>query len=206
MAITMNTVFKLFFIACKPDWGLSAFLTETIQKDIARFKILSLPINNRIAINILSEEEFYKRRSLSSKKVEPFSSALAYVDSSIHAIQFPDISPFFSREAYLKMIRHECVHVLQLLASQVRPTSLEWLYESVACAVAEQQQVIGEPIPSWETFSQCFYIVPNCYAIAYQFGIKLLDHYSIPEILQLSKSRDKCVTSCRQLYQNLFSR
>lgn len=201
----MNSVFRLSFVDCNPDRSLSEFLAETTHNDIAQFQIPKLPENNRITINILTKDEFVRRRFLRRLEMKPFASLVAYVDSSIHAIQFKEIA-FLSRECYLKILRHECVHILQLLASQVRPTSFEWLYESVACAVAEQQQEIREAVPSWETFSQCFYTIPNCYAIAYKFGVALLDHYTIPEMMRLSKSRDKCTSSCRQLYQKLFNR
>lgn len=202
----MSSCFRVSYHRCRPDEELKVFLENTIEADCQRFQVRHLIIVNPIQIDVLQRNEFEHAWKPRFQNNPGGDVPVAFVDDCVRVVHRSDALLSLSRDSYFRIIRHECVHVLQLLASQVRPISLEWLYESVACAVAEQQQEIREAVPSWETFSQCFYTIPNCYAIAYKFGVALLDHYTIPEMMRLSKSRDKCTSSCRQLYQKLFNR
>ncbi len=202
----MNLVFSLTFVECKPDPELFTFFATTIQEDTIRFQIPPLPERYRIEVAILTEDEFVRTRSTSRVTFATLQNPIAYIDSSIHVLHYSHVSAFCERKSYLKTIRHECVHALQLLASQVHPKNYPWLYESIACAVAEQKQIIPETIPAWKTFVEHFYEIPGCYAIAYHFGCALLHRFSIPEIIQLSKSNTECFTECQRFYKIAFNK
>ena len=202
----MNTVFRLTFLGCRPDPELFTFFSTTIQEDIVRFWIPPLPERYCIEVSIQSEDDFVRNCSTTLDTFADSQNPIAYIDSSIHVLHYSYISAFCERKSYLKIIRHECVHALQLLTSLVHPKNCQWLYESIACAVAEQEQPISETIPAWETFVEHFYEIPGCYAIAYHFGSALLHRFSIPEIIRLSKSNAECVAECQRLYKEVFNK
>lgn len=104
------------------------------------------------------------------------------------------------------MILHEIVHVLQRIATRVPPEQFIWLYEAVACYLAEQSAEIsqsGNPV-SWDTVKQNFYTVPGCYGIAYHLGKALLSGCPPGDVIARCSDVPRCETICAETYAGLF--
>lgn len=165
-----NHVFALKYWNCLPNKDLLFFLQEKTSLDIIDFGIPALPQQLKIELEVMSYN-FFKKKLYStnlSPSIRQF--CVAYSDSSIHCAEYASIPQPMPIEKYLKAVRHECIHVLQHLVTRIKPQNAVWLYESVACARAEQIAERPTVVPSWEDFITNFYGQSNCYALAYVYG------------------------------------
>lgn len=201
-----NSVFKLQFINCDVDHGLKRFLSHSIMKDVRLFNIPVLPSQIRIPIQILNERDFKNELRTASRNDFGIRNCFAYTDSHVHVLSYQDLKGKVARTDYLKMIRHECIHVLQHLSSRIAPRELIWLYESVACVIAKQFRNTPLNPPTWFNFTRHFYAVPECYAVAYHFGKAMLKAYSLKDLIDLSKRKKECLQLSRRIYKSTFNK
>lgn len=201
-----NHVFKLVYKNCQPNEKLSAFLEEKIHQDIIEFGTPSLPDNLKIEVEIISRDVFFKKLSATTISRSIQHCCMAYSDSSIHCIDYKSVSEEISLENYFKAIRHECIHLLQHLATQVVPQTAIWLYESIACARAEQQTLKPTTTPSWADFVVNFYEHPTCYALAYIFGKELLKNIPLSTLNERCHNFDAFTKVCETIYNATFSK
>lgn len=202
----MNSVFSLQFNNCCVDRGLQAFFARSIMKDVELFNAPLLPQPLRIPVQILHVRDFEAHKRTASlpeiRKVDSY----AYSDSQIYVLAYPHLEGKIYRVDYLKMIRHECIHILQHLVSRVPPNDMIWLYESVACAIAKQHtKKLFEP-PDWFTFSNDFYSIPHCYEVAYIFGKALLEAFPLSDLIALSRRKRECCRESEKIYKWVFSK
>lgn len=202
----MNSVFRLQFINCSVDPGLKLYFSGSIMKDVTLFNVPALPRQLRIPVQILAEEDFESHKKHTSLIELGAEDCYAYSDSKIYVLSFQHLKQDICRADYLKVIRHECVHILQHLASKVPPADMVWLYESIACAIAEQHNDECFVPPAWSRFINNFYATPYCYETAYRFGKALLDRYPVSDLMSLSSRKRECFGLLRALYEEVFSR
>ena len=200
-----NNVFTLEYKNCIPNETLSLFLQEKTSQDIIEFGIPQLPEQLKIEIEILPSDCFLKKLSKTNLPCPIHRFCTTYSDSFIHCIDYAAIHQQVSIEKYLKSIRHECIHILQHLATRIAPQSAVWFYESIACARAEQKNETPTKIPSWNDFSTNFYEQPACYALAYTFGEGLLKHIPLGMIAKQCENFDCFTKECENLYDKIFS-
>lgn len=99
---------------------------------------------------------------------------------------------------FKKQIIHECVHAFQAYYSLVLPNKYIWLYESIACFLADQYVKRDEVNNvSWDDFVNSFYLIDGCYAIAYSYGKTLFDSLGIKVLERIKQP---------QLYWNEFEK
>lgn len=201
-----NSVFNLQFINCDIDQCLKRFLSHSAVKDAHLFNIPVLPSQLRIPLQILNMEDFKSQLEVAPHNEFGIRNCVAYTDSHVHVLSYQHLKEKIARTDYLKIIRHECIHVLQHLSSRVPPHELPWLYESVACAIAEQCMNIPLKPPTWFSFTRHFYALPECYAVAYHFGKAMLNTYSLKDLIALSKRRSECLRLSRKIYKSTFSK
>lgn len=200
---------NVFSIICNNsslEKKLLKYLNNEISQDISEFNIPVLPPALKINIEFLSYENYLRKRSASNIPNSTYHFCIAYSDSSIYCVDYnclPHSMPF---EKYLKIIRHECIHVLQHLATQITPQSAVWLYESIACARADQKTENPIKIPPWNDFVTKFYEQPDCYALAYVFGINLLKHIPLGVLAKQCENFDFFTKECEMIYGEIFSK
>ena len=204
--VVFNNVFTLAYKNCTPNETLSLFLQEKTSQDIIEFGIPHLPEQLKIEIEVISHDSFLKKLSETSLPCPIQHFCITYSDSFIHCIDYAAIYKQVSVEKYLKSIRHECIHILQHLATLIAPQSAVWLYESIACARAEQKTATPTKIPSWDDFVTKFYAQPDCYALAYTFGINLLNHTSLNMLAKQCENFDFFTKECEKIYSKIFNK
>lgn len=201
-----DNVFNIVYLDCLPNESLYPFLKREISYDIIDFDIPSLPAQHQIEKEIITYNSFALKLLKKNLPESISRHCIAYSDSSIHAIDYAEIPTDIPLENYLKAIRHECIHILQHLATRIPPHSAIWLYESVACARAKQQAPRPAEIPTWLDFVTQFNAMPNCYALAYVFGTGLLNHFSLGEIIKRCNNFASFVDECKKIYFEVFNK
>ena len=201
-----NQVFSLVFKNCLPNEYLRFFLQVKTSQDIAVFNVPNLPAEYHIEIEVLPYQDFISKMRNAKLPAIIHPHCIAYSDSSIHCVDFASISKLISHEDYLKSIRHECIHILQHLTTKIQPQSAVWLYEAIACALAEQSTPTPRTAPSWKDFVTNFYEHPNCYALAYTFGVKLLEYIAPTILAEQCKNFNFFTKECEAIYCKIFSK
>lgn len=199
----MTGLFYLEFVDCEDDIPMESFLAHVIVQDCRLFGIQML--SQQIPVLVLKRADFQKRLAATSLEAMGAGNCIAFSDSGIYALSYSELSKKMSRSGYLRAIRHELIHVLQHLASRVPPHEMIWLYESLACVIAKQRQKLPISTSDWFRFVTNFYAIPDCYAVAYNFGKALLDAYTLRDLMTLSKNKGKCLQVSHEIYQGLFN-
>lgn len=86
-----------------------------------------------------------------------------------------------------RIIAHEYVHFLQFYTTGLSKKKYLWLYESIACYMAQQTINLKEcsaPV-SWNDFKENFYECTNNYYWAYMIGKYLFENYCDREIVEM---------------------
>lgn len=172
--------------------------TELAQK----VGINRLPHEYKIRIQLMRKEKFEKEKSLFLKVKTDFE-CYAFSTYCIKAVAYEEIKSKIKMQAYCKMILHEVIHVLQHISTAIHPDSAVWLYESIACYLAEQfpdYDVLA--FPEWKKIKEDFYAVRDCYSIAYLIGKYLFDTFTFDEVMNLSKEIDRAERICGEWYSN----
>ena len=201
-----TNVFSLICYNSSLKKNLLTYLDNKISQDISEFNIPVLPPALKINIEFLSYENYFKKRASSNIPNSTYHFCIAYSDSSIYCVDYNSLPQSMPFEKYLKSIRHECIHILQHLATRIAPQSAVWLYESIACARAEQKTTTPTKIPSWDNFVTKFYEQPDCYALAYTFGTNLLNHTSLNMLAKQCENFDFFTKECEKIYSKIFNK
>lgn len=174
------------------------------------FGLSHLPPDTKISIQLMEKEPFTQQCSLYFGQ-NTNSQIVAFSTTQIYALSYDAICGQYTSEAYYQVILHEIVHVLQLFATRVPIPPNVWLYEAIACYLAEQvtelppQPPSQETAPPWEIVKQNFYAVPKCYTLAYHLGKALLSHCPPSDIITLCSDVPRCEAICAQAYQAIVS-
>lgn len=201
-----NWAFNLQFANCEVDHGIERVMSRTIMKDVRLFNIPVLPPQMRVPLQIHNARDFRNESKMASQNNFAIRNCFAYTDSHVHVLSYQHLKGKVNRTDYLKMIRHECIHVLQHLSSRIAPREQTWLYESVACVIAKQYRNTPLNPPTWFNFTRHFYAVPECYAVAYHFGKAMLKAYSLKDLIDLSKRKKECLQLSRKIYKSTFNK
>lgn len=199
-------LFELNFVNCNVDQIVKYMFSHIIITDARSFALPVLPSQFRIPVLILDRESFRSQLETTQLKRFGIRDCVAFSDSSIHVLAYQYLSGNVKRTDYLRAIRHECIHVLQHLASKVPPHEMIWLYEAVACAMANQRRRMPVNPPTWSSFTREFYGIPACYAVAYHFGNALLETFSLDKLIALSMQRKQCLRIFRKIYRITFNK
>ena len=192
------------------DSSAAEILVDRIEKQVGElallFGISHLPDGYKIQIDILDQNTFDQRKSLRFGK-SAGSKIVAFSTVSICVVSYHAIHDRYTPEAYRQVILHELVHVLQQISTRIPPEQNAWLYESVACYLAGQRADISNTEKahvSWHVFKENFYMVPECYRIAYHLGAALLSDCASGEAVSRCSDVPFCEAICSRVYDDLF--
>ena len=192
------------------DSSAVEILFDRIEKQVGElallFGISHLPDGYKIQIDILDQNAFDQRKSLHFGK-SAGSTIVAFSTVSICVVSYHAIHDRYTPEEYRQVILHELVHVLQQISTRVPPEQNAWLYEAVACYVAGQYADISNKEKShvpWHIFKKNFYMVPECYSIAYHLGAALLSDCASGEAVSRCSDVSLCELICSRVYDGLF--
>lgn len=130
-------------------------------------------------------EEEYFRQLIDQYKLN-LEYCVAFTTEKIHILK--EVEKYNPQNDIMKIVIHEYVHFLQCYATGLSKTEYLWLYESIACYMAQQKRNVDcLPRTSWNTFKNNFYECPNNYDWAYRIGEYLFDHYDDGEIVEFCK-------------------
>lgn len=169
------------------------------------FEIPCLPVDLKISIRLLKKSDFEREIKLHFGHERP-PELLAFADSQITVLAYPDLPSVHSKKHFAKIIVHEIVHILQLYATRIPPKYAVWLYESLACRLADQFKPFDCRMcpASWEETKKNFYKINNCYEIAYALGNALLNEAKNSSLLALCKNLHLCNQVCERAFLALF--
>ena len=192
------------------DSSAVEILFDRIEKQVGElallFGISHLPDGYKIQIDILDQNAFDQRKSLHFGK-SAGSTIVAFSTVSICVVSYHAIHDRYTPEEYRQVILHELVHVLQQISTRVPPEQNAWLYEAVACYLAGQRADISNKekahVP-WYIFKKNFYLVPECYSIAYHLGAALLSDCASGEAVSRCSDIPLCEAICSRAYDGLF--
>lgn len=181
-------------------------LFENIVSVAVFFGFRSLPDELKIKIHICSGTEFKIKREESH--LNELDQVIAFTRdvNNIFVLEYRDINSCISSNAYDSIILHECIHAFQAYFSMISPRQYIWLYESVACYLAKQNKVFDEKNRvSWETFTNDFYRIRDCYGLAYNFGKAIFKQFG-DEILRLLKRPEEYMVELMEIYDRIHTR
>jgi len=206
----INYETNIFLIkASKKSFSLEIYTSiENKVKLIAEyFGFTSLPEHYRICIYVGNETEL--ESWMLEKRINNIptdSVAFAVFSNEIYVLDYECLRGKYSIDDYVALIVHECVHVLQGYFSGVNPSRYVWLYESVACYLADQKKVklLGQNI-TWEIFTTDFYgIGIGCYGLAYEYGKRLFSYYSKECFLKVIKEPYDHINEFKAIYEDIY--
>lgn len=159
-------------------YGHLGVLTEKIVDVANFFGFLALPDEYKIKLRECNEPEF--RQVVRQVYIGQMDYIVAFTCDAnrIYVLSYANIKDRYSLRSYIGFIVHECVHVLYAYFSRLPFNRYAWLYESIACYLAKQEKTysFNEFVP-WERFTDNFYIINECYALAYNYGRLLFDYF-----------------------------
>lgn len=177
-------------------------LFENIVSVATFFGFRSLPDELKIKIHICNGAEFKLKKEESHMneldQVIAFSSDI----NNIFVLEYGDVNSWYSLNAYDAVILHECIHAFQAYYSMISPRQYIWLYESVACYLAKQNKVFDKKnrVP-WDTFTNDFYRINDCYGLAYNFGEAIFKQFG-DEMLRLIKRPEEYMVELMEIYNS----
>lgn len=167
------------------------------------FGIFYLPEYLKIKIYFCDEKKFNQKAE--ELKFNFFNEIKAFTTkvNHIYILKFYFLENEFSPQEYNSFLIHECVHVFQMYFSKLKPDTFIWLYEAVACYLADQNVICksATKVP-WEEFVNNFYYINNCYSIAYRYGKHLFEEFG-NEILNVLRVPIKFDKILREVYEKL---
>ena len=177
-------------------------LFENIVSVADFFEFRSLPDELKIRIHICNEAEFKHKKEESNMNKPNCMVAFTCDVNKIFVLEYRDINSRYSLNAYDAIIVHECIHVFQAYFSMISPRQYIWLYESVACYLANQKKLYnGKNGASWETFTKDFYRINDCYGLAYNFGKEIFKRFG-DEILRVIKTPEAYTDQLVEIYNS----
>lgn len=176
-------------------------------KEIANwFGFSVLPQELKLRIYIVEMDyikSYIKKHNLN---IPTYSTAFSVSGNEIYIASYTCLCKVMSEEEYIKLIIHECTHILQMYFSKITPENYIWLYESVACYISNQyNDYLPEQIITWDIFVNDFYNIVDCYGLAYKYGLELFKHYTKREILNLIKHPEENFDLFKNVYKMLYS-
>lgn len=175
-------------------------LDNKIVKLASLFGFEFFPDQYKICIYIIDQYTFNNCEEGISKNKYAFTSC----GYKVFVLEYESIEKKCCREAYLKVIIHECVHILQGYYSKILPSRYVWLYETIACYLSNQKNsILPKETISWKKFSDEFYSFSGNYGIAYLYGKYLFENFSKSEILCLLKKPENFSNQCERLYNKM---
>lgn len=179
---------------------------ETKLLELASFwEISYLPVDCRIRIIFLNKQEF--RTELMQRGIINHKNDYAITSDRILILKYCFVENKCSINEYHKVIIHECVHMLQMYSTAVLPGKQVWLYESIACYMAGQDEacnVDSVEKPAWELVCSSFYSITNSYNWAYRIGKYIFDNNSHERILEISKDSDLAYDIGKKVWDNIL--
>lgn len=179
-------------------------LSENIVSVAAFFGFSSLPDDLKIKIYICSEEEFKQKKEELHMNVPDYVVAFTCKINKIFIVEYKNIDCWYSLNVYNSVIVHECIHVFQTYFSMMSPKQYAWLYESVACYLAKQKKIYNRKNKIlWETFTNDFYRINDCYGLAYNFGVEIFKQFG-DEILRVIKRPEAYIVELMKVYNSII--
>lgn len=195
-----NSLIRIYSVNEKFSEEEYNLLNDKIVKLALLFGFEYFPDQYRICIYIVDREKFNSY----AKGICKNKSAFTIYGYKVFVLEYESIEKRCSREAYLKVIIHECVHILQGYYSRILPSRYVWLYETIACYLSNQNNsVFPEKTISWEIFANEFYSFSGNYGIAYLYGKYLFTHFSKSKILCVIKKPENFNNECKMLYNEM---
>lgn len=177
-------------------------LSENIVSVAAFFGFRSFPDELKIKIHICSGEEFKQKKEELHMNVPDYVIAFTCNMNKIFILEYRNIKRWYSLNAYNAVIIHECIHVFQTYFSMIPSKQYAWLYESVACYLAKQKKTYNRMHKVlWETFTNDFYRINDCYSLAYNFGIEIFKQFG-DEILRVIKRPEVYIVELMEVYNS----
>ncbi len=177
-------------------------LSENILSAAAFFGFSSLPDELKIKIHICSEEEFKQKKEELNIDVPDFVIAFTCKINNIFILEYRNINRWYSLNAYNAVIVHECIHAFQTYFSMIPPKQYVWLYESVACYLAKQKKAYNRKNKVlWETFTNDFYKINDCYSLAYNFGGEIFKQFG-DDILRVIRKPEAYIVELMEVYNS----
>lgn len=177
-------------------------LVENIVSVADFFGFRSLPDKLKIKIYICNGAEFRLKKEKSH--INGLDQVIAFTCdvNNIFVLEYRYVNSRYSLNAYDAVIVHECIHAFQAYFSMILPRQYVWLYESVACYLAKQKKLYdGKKEISWETFTNDFYSINDCYGLAYNFGEGIFKHFG-DEILKVIKTPGVYTDQLAEVYNS----
>lgn len=154
----------------------------------------------KIKIQICSELDFNQKKNKFQMNDSEDLIAFTCNVNQIFVLEYEKIKNKYTFEEYEAVIIHECVHVFQAYFSRLSPKQYIWLYESVACHLAEQKKHYDlNKLVSWDTFINDFYNIDDCYGLAYKFGNIIFSHFG-QDIFNVIKNPIKYIEQLKYIY------
>jgi hypothetical protein len=186
---------------CKKYW----LIKDKIQEISNLFGFDILPKELKLRIYIVDNEymnAYIKKHGLNIPKN---SIAFSTLGNEIYVTYYNSIINTVKEDDYIKILLHECIHILQMYFSKKSPQKYIWLYESIACYIANQFiDYIPNTIVTWDFFVNHFYCIENCYGLAYKYGSALFNYSTKQDVLKLLKYPDENIEIFERIYKKLF--
>lgn len=177
-------------------------LSESIVTAAAFFGFSSLPDELKIKIHICREEEFKQKKEELHMNVPDYVVAFTCKINKIFILEYKSLDDWYSLNAYNTVIVHECIHAFQTYFSMISPKQYAWLYEAVACYLAGQKKTYNRKNRVlWETFTNNFYGINDCYSLAYNFGKEIFKQFG-DEILRVMKRPEAYIAELMEVYNS----
>lgn len=177
-------------------------LSKEISKISSFFGYKSFPDELKLKIYECSTNKFYSQMKLFPKNQSEYIISFTCNANHIFILNFKYVSSKYSFSEYNRFIIHECIHVLQLYYSMIHPSKCIWLYESVACYLANQKQLfMSNKCIKWDDFVNDFYHIENCYALAYNYGCLIFDFFGL-NILDVIRKPFDYTYELKSIYNN----
>ena len=166
------------------------------------FGIHALPSDLKLCIHLCEYEQFIELADKFGISKQ-YNECLAFCYDAIYAIEYTYIDATQIEDDYCKIILHECIHLLQHISTGLMPIKAIWLYESIACYLADQKMNIPACLPSWQSFHSDFYSIKDNYAIAYLFGKELIDNIGLERIIEIQDNLKELHAIGYRVYKEL---
>ena len=165
------------------------------------FNIRPLPDQYKIKVHFLSHLEMENNQNSNKISIQTDAIAYTFCTNEIFILKYEEVNKKNSKNEYISTFIHEMVHIFQSYFSKIPPNKCVWLYESVACFLANQNKKTLDLTPiSWENFINNFYKFADCYKIAYKFGEKIFHNNSYDAILNILKNPFDNIEHLKKLY------
>lgn len=206
----MDCINNIIDCFCEFDLSDSKFnlVTNTLSERIVEvayfFGFCNLCNELKLKIHICNELYFNRMKEKYCLNKNKYTIAFSCDINHIYVLDYNLICRAWKLNAYEAVIVHETVHVFHRYFSQLPPYEYVWLYESVACYLAKQENIYNfDKDILWNTFIKDFYSIKDCYNLAYIYGKAIFNEYG-HEIYEVIKIPIKYENTLKEIFNSLF--